>query len=276
MNIQELIKILTDSGIEPNEAKCEVKLLLEHFCNYSELDRLKGTELSKEYEDLIREKVLYRAKSRVPVQYIIGKAWFMGNYYKVTPDVLIPRDETELLARKAISVIIEHGFKSVLDIGTGSGCISCAIAKKTDATVLGVDISSDALRIALDNVTDLDLNNRAIFRKSDLFEKVRIDEKFDLIVSNPPYIPKDTILQKELKYEPQIALYADDSGLEFYKKIIEKAHKYLNPGGYLMFELGISEAEFVKNLMKKQFCDIEIIKDMAEIDRVITGRLKSN
>jgi release factor glutamine methyltransferase len=276
MNIQKLTKILTDSGIEPNEAKYEIKMLLEHFCNYSELDRLKGLEPSEQYTKLMEEKVLYRAETGIPIQYIIGKAWFMGDYYKVTPDVLIPRDETEILASKAISLINEKELNTVLDIGTGSGCIACAIAKKTSATVLGTDISSDALRVALDNVTGLGINNRAIFRKSDLFEKIRSNEKFDLIVSNPPYIPHGTILQEELKYEPQIALFADDNGLVFYKRIIEKAPEYLNSGGYLMFELGILESLPVKNLMESQFERIEIIQDMAGIDRVIVGRLKSN
>ena len=213
MNIQRLTKILTDFGIEPNEAKCEIRLLLEHFCNYSELDKLKGIEISQNDENLIEEKVLYRVQTGIPIQYIIGKAWFMGDYYKVTPDVLIPRDETEILARKAISLIKEQELNTVLDIGTGSGCIACAIAKNTNSTVLGVDISSDALRVALDNVTNLGLNNRAIFRKSDLFDKIRSDEKFDIIVSNPPYISHGTILQEELKYEPKIALFADDNGL---------------------------------------------------------------
>lgn len=273
MNIQKLTKILTDSGIEPNEAKYEIKMLLEHFCNYSELDKLKGVELSPKNLDLVEEKVLLRAKTKNPIQYIIGQAWFMGDYYKVTPDVLIPRDETEILVRKAISIINEHKFNTVLDIGTGSGCIACAIAKNTDAIVIGSDISSDALRVALDNVTALGLNNRAIFRKSDLFNKIRSDEKFDIIVSNPPYIPRGTILQEELKYEPQIALCADDDGLYFYKRIIESAPEHLNSGGYLMFELGVSESAPVNNFMKKRFCNTEIIKDMAGIDRVIVGKV---
>ena len=113
----------------------------------------------------------------------------MGEYFKVSPSVLIPRDETELLVTKGIEIINQYGLGNVLDIGTGSGCIACTIAKRTNAVVLGVDVSSDALRIALDNVTKLGINNRAVFRKSDLYEKIREEETFDMIISNPPYIP---------------------------------------------------------------------------------------
>ncbi|MBQ7764663.1 peptide chain release factor N(5)-glutamine methyltransferase [bacterium] len=274
MNIQELIKILINAGLEENEAKCEIKMLLEHFYNISSKDILLGKELLEEEFNNLKEKVIYRAKTRTPIQYIIGEAWFMENRFKVTQDVLIPRDETEILVRKAIEIIDKNAFEDVLDIGTGSGCIACTIAKKTNATVLGVDISSDALRIALDNVTKLGINNKAVFRKSDLFDKIREGETFDLIISNPPYIPIGTILSEEVKCEPKIALFAEEKGLYFYRKIIEQAPLYLNNGGYLMFELGIDEAEYVKNMMEKDFENIEIIKDLADIDRVIIGKLK--
>lgn len=274
MNIQTIIKNLTDAGIEENEARIEVKMLLEHFCNYTENDKLRGVELTEKQLSILQEKVKERIETRYPVQYIIGESYFMGEFFKVTPDVLIPRDETELLVRGAISLIKKYGFKDVLDMCTGSGCIACTIAKQTDAVVLGVDISSDALRVALDNVTKLEINNRAVFRKSDLFNKVREEEKFDLIVSNPPYIPQGTALSEEVSKEPSLALFAKEDGLEFYRRIIEEAPEYLNKGGYLMFELGIGEACRVKELMKKDFTDIQVEKDLAGIDRVILGRLK--
>ena len=273
MNIQKLVKILTDAGIEENEAKYEMKMLLEHFCNYTEKDRLLGKKLSDDDLLVLSQKVDERVSTRLPVQYIIGSAWFMGNKFKVTPDVLIPRDETEILVRRAIEIINRNNFEDVLDIGTGSGCIACTIAKNTKATVLGVDISTDALRIALDNVTKLDINNRAIFRKSDLFEKIRDGEVFDLIISNPPYIPYGTELSLEVQQEPEMALFADEKGLAFYRKIIEQAPQYLIEGGYLMFELGIDEADVVQQMMQKDFENIVIEKDLAGIDRVIYGKL---
>ena len=274
MNIQTITKTLIDAGIEPNEAKREIKMLLEYFCNYTELDKCKGVELTDEQLEILNKKVEKRANTRLPIQYIIGEAYFMGDFFKVTPDVLIPRDETEILVTKAIELIKQNGFENALDIGTGSGCIACTIAKKTKATVLGVDISSDALRIALDNVTRLGINNRAVFRKSDLFSKVRDEEKFDMIISNPPYIPLGTILSDEVNYEPQIALFADENGLRFYKKIVAHAPEYLKPNGYLLFELGIGESESVKEFMEKDFTDIAVEKDLAGIDRIIYGRLK--
>lgn len=274
MKIQVLIQKLINCGIEPIEAKYEIKMFLEHFCNYTEIDKFKGRELSEAELQILNEKVELRAEKRIPIQYIIGTAWFMGEFFKVTPDVLIPRDETEILVKKAIDIINAQKFEDVLDIGTGSGCIACTIAKNTKATVLGVDISSDALRIALDNVTKLGINNRAIFRKSDLFEKIREGESFDLIVSNPPYIPNGTILSPEVQQEPDLALFADENGLAFYRKIIEQAPQYLNEGGYLMFELGVGESEAVKSMLEKDFKAIVVEKDLAGIDRIIYGQLK--
>lgn len=271
MKIQELTKLLINSGIEENEAKCEIKMLLEHFCNYTEKDKLLGLELSDDKLKILEEKVNLRIKKHIPIQHIIGKSWFMGEYFKVTSDVLIPRDETEILVKKAIEIIKENSFEDILDIGTGSGCIACTIAKNTTATVLGVDVSSDALRIALDNVTNLGINNRAIFRKSDLFEKIREGEVFDLIISNPPYIPYGTELSKEVMQEPSTALFAEENGLAFYRRIIEQAPNYLTEKGYLMFELGINQAQEVKSMMEKDFENIHIEKDLAGIERVIYG-----
>ena len=274
MNIKLITQMMIDSGIEKNEAQKEIEIILKHFFNYTEIDKIKGKKLNNAQLKKLENIVQTRISKNFPIQYIIGEAYFMGEYFKVTPEVLIPRDETEILVNKAIEIIKKHEFSSVLDIGTGSGCIACTIAKQTNATVLGVDISSDALRIALDNVTKLNINNRAVFRKSDLFSKVRSDEKFDVIVSNPPYIPHNTELEKEVLAEPHIALFANDNGLYFYKKIIAEAPNYLNSKGYLMFELGINEAKSVKQIMQKDFENIEIFKDLADIERVIIGQLK--
>ena len=189
MAINEIVKILTDSGIEPNEANIEVRLLIEHFANYGYMDLVMGKKLSPEKLEIVKEKAELRAKTHQPVQHIIGLADFMGEKFIVNPSVLIPRDETEILVRKAIDIINTNNFKTVLDVGTGSGCIACMIAKYTDSQVIGLDISSDALNTALDNASKLNLYNKAIFRKSDIFSNVKTGESFDMIVSNPPYIP---------------------------------------------------------------------------------------
>lgn len=278
MLIQDIEKILTDSGIEPNEAKVEVRLLIEHFAGYSLVDILMGKKLTEDKLKIVEEKAKLRAKTHEPIQYIIGLADFMGEKFLVNKDVLIPRDETELLVRKAIEIIKENNFKMVLDMCTGSGCIACMIAKLTNSQAMGVDISTEAIHTAFKNMEKFGLYNRAIFRKSDIYSKIREDEKFDLIVSNPPYIPpkeKETI-QEEVSYEPDLALYTtDEKGLAFYEKIIKDAPKFLNKGGYLIFELGIGQSTSVAQLMKKAgFENIKVLKDLANIDRVIFGTLQ--
>lgn len=278
MLIQDIEKILTDSGIEPNEVKVEVRLLIEHFAGYSLVDILMGKKLTEDKLKIVEEKAKLRAKTHEPIQYIIGLADFMGEKFLVNKDVLIPRDETELLVRKAIEIIKENNFKMVLDMCTGSGCIACMIAKLTNSQAMGVDISTEAIHTAFKNMEKFGLYNRAIFRKSDIYSKIREDEKFDLIVSNPPYIPpkeKETI-QEEVSYEPDLALYTtDEKGLAFYEKIIKDAPKFLNKGGYLMFELGIGQSTSVAQLMKKAgFENIKVLKDLANIDRVIFGTLQ--
>ena len=275
MTIQEILKILTDSGIEPNEANVEVKMLLEHFANYAAKDIIMGNKLTDDKLKIVKEKAQLRAKTRQPIQHIIGYADFMGEKFLVNSSVLIPRDETEILVRKAIETINENGFKMALDVGTGSGCIACMVAKHTDCQIIGLDVSTDALNVALDNASRLNLFNKAIFRKSDVFSNVKPRESFDIIISNPPYIPAGTVLQKEVMFDPKLALFASDKdGLEFYEKISKNAPKILNTGGYLLFELGVGQSQAVKDIMAQAgFKDFEIIKDLAGIDRVISAHL---
>lgn len=277
MAISEIVKILTDSGIEQNEANIEVRLLIEHFANYSYMDLVMGKKLSLDKLEIVKEKAELRARTHKPIQHIIGFADFMGEKFIVNPSVLIPRDETEILVRKAIDVINTNNFKKVLDVGTGSGCIACMIAKYTDSQVIGLDISSDALNTALDNASKLNLYNKAIFRKSDIFSNVKPGERFDIIVSNPPYIPpsEKKNIQKEVTFDPEIALFTkDEKGLEFYEKISEQAPEILNKKGYLLFEHGMGQSEEVKKILENSgFGKIEIIKDLAGIDRVISAEL---
>ena len=277
MLIQDIVKILTDSGIEPNEANVEVRLLIEAFAGYSVADIIMGKRLTEEKLQAVAERAKLRAKTGKPIQYIIGQADFMGEKFIVNESVLIPRDETELLVRKAVEIIEENGYREIMDMCTGSGCIACMIAKLTQAAVMGVDISTEAIHVALDNMAKMSLFNRATFRKSNLFEKIREDEKFDMIVSNPPYIaPKyKKDLQKEVRFEPEIALFTkDQDGLEFYKQISSDAVKHLRAGRYLVFELGIDQSGDVAEIMSSNgFKDIKVLKDLAGIDRVIWGNL---
>lgn len=271
MNIQEIVSILTSAGIEPNEANREVKMLIEHYCSYGVKDIIMGRPLDYEKLKIVKDKAEFRAKTRQPIQYIIGEAYFMGDYYNVTPDVLIPRDETEIAVRHALDLIKQNGIKTVLDIGTGSGCIACSLAKYSGTHVTSADISEKALEVAEQNAKKLGVNVK--FINSDLFDAFNEADKFDLIISNPPYIPVGTELQKEVTFEPKLALFtSEETGCEFYKKIIESGKNYLNKNGFIIFELGAGESETVKSyFLQNGYSDISVQKDLAGIDRVISA-----
>lgn len=275
MSIVEIVKILTSAGIEQNEANAEVKMLIEHFCGYSAIDIVMGKRLDESKLNLVREKAQLRARTRMPIQHILGFSYFMGDKFKVSKDTLIPRDETEILARKAIDIINKNNLKSALDIGTGTGILACTIAKYTLSNATALDVSENALKITEENIKNLGLSKKVKVLKSDLFENV--DEKFDLIVSNPPYIPlsEKATIQKEVTFDPELALFTKDAkGLEFYEKIIKEAKNYLNKNGYLLFEMGIDQSKEIKELLETNgYKNIEIIKDLAEIDRVAIAQI---
>ena len=275
MSIVEIVKILTSAGIEQSEANAEVKMFIEHFCGYSAVDIVMGKRLDEGKLSIVKEKAQLRARTRMPIQQILGFAYFMGDKFKVSKDTLIPRDETEILARKAIDVINKNNLKSALDIGTGTGILACTIAKYTLSKSTALDVSDNALKIAEENIKNLDLSEKVKTLKSNLFEKV--SEKYDLIVSNPPYIPlsEKATIQKEVTFDPDLALYTkDEKGLEFYEKISKNAKNYLNKNGYLLFEMGLGQSEDIKQTLEQEgYKNIQIEKDLAGIDRVIIAQI---
>lgn len=275
MIFKKVEKILKDAGIE--EAKAESKLIVLSLSKMSLEDILLSKPIRNEEE--IIEAAKKRANLKAPIQHILGFCNFMNEKYIVNGDVLIPRDETEILVKKAYELIKDKDNLNILEIGIGSGCISCALAKlldKKNFEILGVDISTSALNVAIENILNLDLEKKVLIRKSDIFSKIRDCEKFDLIISNPPYIPYKEVLDDEvINFEPKIALFAKEEGLEFYKKIINLAPKYLKKEGLIAFEVGINQAQKVKNLLKNDFEDIEIIKDLAKIERVVCAKKSS-
>lgn len=275
MSIVEIVKILTSAGIEQSEANAEVKMLIEHFCGYSAVDIVMGKRLDEGKLSIVKEKAQLRARTRMPIQQILGFAYFMGDKFKVSKDTLIPRDETEILARKAIDIINKNNLKSALDIGTGTGILACTIAKYTLSKSTALDVSDNALKIAEENIKNLDLSEKVKTLKSNLFEKV--SEKYDLIVSNPPYIPlsEKATIQKEVTFDPDLALYTkDEKGLEFYEKISKNAKNYLNKNGYLLFEMGLGQSEDIKQILEQEgYKNIQIEKDLAGIDRVIIAQI---
>ena len=276
----DLIKKYTDNGFSFEEATAELDFAIEILCGLTTKDLIIGIMPSPKDIEKLESAVNIRLSTRAPMPQILGYAYFMGCRFEITKDTLIPRPETELLVRKAVELVKNNNYKQILDIGTGSGCIACMIAKKTNAQVLGVDISNEALKICLNNAMHLDLMNRAIFRKSDLFSKIREDEKFDMIVSNPPYIPPQDRegLQIEVKdHEPAAALFTqDEKGLEFYIKITSEAHKYMTQNASLIYEVGINQAEDVMEIMKNNgYKDINYLTDLSGIKRVVYGILEN-
>ncbi len=207
---------------------------------------------------------------KYPIQYLIGYVNFYGYKINVNEDVLIPRYETEFLVEKTIKYYKELFNKKVkvLDIGTGSGAISVVLKKKIDCDITGCDISKKALEVAKNNAKCNDLNIN--FIESDIFSN--INDKFDIIISNPPYISKDEVIMESVdKYEPHIALYADDNGLYFYKKILSEAKKYLNEKFIIAFEIGYLEAKKISDIIKENFNDVKVSieKDLSGKDRYI-------
>ena len=270
MNIQEIVAILVNSGIHPNEARIEVKMMIEHYCNYTALDVIRGVPLDYEKLKIVREKAGVRARTKIPVQYIIGLADFMGSKYVVNENVLIPRGETEQLVMRVLDILRSNNTKKVLDIGTGSGCIPCAIAQGGDYYITSVDISPKALEVAKENVKRLELEKKIKLIESDLFSDLDKNTKFDVIVSNPPYIPVGTELQKEVTFEPSTALFANDNGLEFYEKIIPQSREFLNDNGFIAFEIGYDQGDAVYKLLEQAgFKNIIIEKDIMGLDRIV-------
>ncbi len=254
--------------------------LLAYVLNCKRLDLYLSFDrpLKEDEVDAYRELIRRRSKAE-PLQYIIGSVEFFGLDFKVNPSVLIPRPETEILVEK----ILEHSDKNIplkiLDIGTGSGNIAVSLAKNLqNSSVVAIDISEDALKIAAENSESNNTNTQIVFKKYDFMTENNFQqESFDLIVSNPPYVSAEEFpsLRPELNvYEPKIALTDSSDGLNFYREISLKAKTLLKPKGKIFFEIGAGQAESIKNiLLQNNFSEIEIFKDYASVERVIKGVL---
>ena len=274
--LNEIINILQAANID--EASVKARIILREVANMSVEDMLLDRDVKDEQKVLDFARKM--AQTKAPLQHLLGYWCFMGEKFIVSENTLIPREETEFLVNCAIEKInkIKKDTLQVLDIGTGSGCIACMIAKNApQAEVLGVDISSDALQVALENAQKLDLIKKVVFRKSDLFSALREGEKFDVVVSNPPYISEDDYknLDSTVRdFEPKSALLAKENGLEFYKKIIKQAAKYVNYGGYIAFECGMGQAREICTLLERNGFQVsDVIKDLAGIERVVAARM---
>ena len=264
-------KALIDEGkriIDSNEGAIEATLLLEHVLHTDKNEFLlhPDREVSEEDVKTFLELATRRSQGE-PVQYIIGLAPFYGLEFKVTPSVLIPRFDTEVLVEEALGVI-KDGDK-VLDLCTGSGCIAVTVKKyKPNADVYASDISLDAIEIAKENA---EANNTEVtFIHSDLLNDVEND--LDVIISNPPYIKTSVIegLDDIVKnHEPYLALNGGNDGLDYYRRIVADSKNHLKKGGRLMMEIGYDQGEDLRTLLKEAgYLSIEIKKDLSGNDRV--------
>lgn len=268
-------KTLAESGIE--EADLEARLLLEHVCgtNRNDLlahgDREVLPEQGTRYLSLVK-----RRAQRIPLQHLTGVQDFMGLEFDVNEYVLIPRQDTEILVEEAMRELRDG--MDILDMCTGSGCILISLLRySNDCTGLGVDSSEEALAVAVGNARKLLAPDTQVrFLKSDLFEEV--DGMYDMIVSNPPYIPSGVIrsLMPEVReHEPLSALDGREDGLYFYHRITEKCRKYLKPGGMLFYEIGYDQGTAVSEILSREgFGEVQVIKDYAGLDRVVSGVLR--
>ena len=284
LTLKQLYKVgtvkLAEEGIE--EFSLDAWYLLEYVTGvskamyFAEPERAVSEENADRYIDCIR-----RRAAHIPLQHITGEQEFMGYPFCVNEHVLIPRQDTEVLVEEAIQVM--RPKMKVLDMCTGSGCIVLSILKMcrekyymTDLQGIGADVSEEALKVARENSRRLEVPVTWI--QSDLFAKIPEEEKYDVIVSNPPYIETAVIdtLQEEVRlHDPYIALDGKEDGLYFYRRIISEADKYLKPQGKLMFEIGCDQAEAVEELMKNAgYEQITVKKDLAGLDRVVYGTLQ--
>ncbi len=292
---EKQLKLLLDKSIlylEKNnidESRLIAEIVFSHVLN---VDRMMlFTKYKNEIEDEKIEKIRYFiqkiGREKFPVQYLLNEQEFYGRKFYVDKGVLIPRQDTEVLVEKMIEILKNNILKNknfgknskihpkILDIGVGSGIIGITAALEVeDSYVLGVDISEKALETAEKNKQFLNVSNIK-FLKSDLFENIEY-RQFDMIVSNPPYISLNEVgimSDDALLHEPSEALFAENDGLYFYYEICQKASDYLTDFGYLLFEIGYKQGKNVAEIMTNSgFKNVEVIKDLAGLDRVVIGQ----
>ena len=263
---------LLQAGIE---AKPEAQWLVAGTLKLKLNDLLFVSSITSLEEQSIKNVLNRRIKGE-PLDKIFGEKEFYGLMFKVNNFVLSPRYETELLVEQVLLEIKDKKV-NILDMCTGSGAIAVSIKKNSNADLTACDISLQALETAKENAK---LNKAKIkFLKSDMFNDLKINQRYDIIVSNPPYIPSRDIekLDKEVKnYDPKIALDGGDDGLDFYKIIANESVKFLKQNGMIFLEIGFGQAEMVKKILKKNFEKIKVVNDYNNIERIIIARKKKN
>lgn len=267
--LRQAVEVLMTVGV-PN-ADVDAWYLFEHVTGKNRASYFLHMEDAMPAEEAAElEKLVKLRAERIPLQYITGTQEFMGYSFLVSPATLIPRQDTEVLVEEVSRVA---NGKKVLDLCTGTGCILLSLAKMCSLSrAVGTDISSGAIETARENAKRLEAD--AEFFCGDLFSAVP-KERFDIIVSNPPYIPSsviETLMPEVKKHEPMSALDGDEDGLKFYREISKNASKYLTNQGSIFFEIGCEQgADVSALLLENGFSDIRVIKDLAGLDRVVSA-----
>ena len=277
MKLIDYIKIKQKEAVEKNlEEEAIIRLLLDLEYNTKanlifkyndDIDTLKWDKILSKYLD-----------DKIPVQYIAKHAYFYGRKYYVDENVLIPRPETELLCEYAINIIKTNKLNKIIDIGTGSGAIAVTLYNEVDnIDVVASDISKEALEIAQKNSNKNPNNNSRIkFIQSDVYDSLDID-KYDMIISNPPYIPNNDYVEEIVKNnEPHLALYGGEDGLDIYEKIIKNITDHLNENGWLLFEIGVNQGKDIEYLLNKyqiKYNNIKVHKDYNGLDRIVIVKI---
>lgn len=268
----DIKKQLKNAGIEDNIF--EAKQIIKHITGYSNEQILSGyqNELSG-FQEINLQVIMKQRLNRYPLQYILGKWDFYGRPYKVGPGVLIPRPDTETVIEVCLDIIDKEKPSDVLDLCAGTGCIGITIAcERKNSNVTLVEKYEEAARYIKENIKNADGNANVLM--GDVFESIGADKKYDLIVSNPPYVSEKDMgnLQPEVEFEPPTALYGGEDGLMFYRAIASNYRDSLKSGGSLVFEIGYDQGEAVKDiLLALGFKNVKIKKDYSENDRVVFG-----
>lgn len=275
MKIKEILEYGKNNLIEKEDGFRLSKMLLKHLLNVNDSYILINSN-EEVMEDIVNEfkRNIEHLKAGIPIQYITNKQEFMGLDFYVDSNVLIPQPDTEILVEELINICKKDS--KVLDLCTGSGAIGVSISRNIEnAKVTMSDISKKALEIAKKNAKSNEVIDKCEFILSDMFENLQ--EKYDVIVSNPPYIKTTVIstLDKEVQNEPHLALDGGEDGLNFYKIIAENAYKFLNENGILALEIGYDQKDEVINLLNntKKYTNIYCKKDLAGNDRIIIAKL---
>jgi len=267
------------AGLDIGTAGLDARVLLAHVTKRpAEHILAHGEEAVDARTTAAYQALIEKRRNYAPVAYLTGHCEFMGLDFEVDENVLIPRPETEILVEETMSFIKKTGARKALDLCTGSGCIGVSLAYyRENLAVTASDISERALEVARRNATRLGVADRVEFVRSDLFEILSAPEKYDIIVSNPPYIPDWAIsgLPPSVKdYEPRLALSSGERGVDFYERIFAGAKDFLNPGGVLMLEIGFDQGDAVREAAVNQGYRVEgIVKDLEGRDRVVKCQL---